>query len=299
MNDRDDVEAILDRFRQWLDAARLEINDEGICDPGDGLQQQRPRDFGLIDLVEEFTALRQEVKLQTKSGRGLFEQTETTLSALRQAIEQFRSVEPKEAQAVWTAGKALVEALADLDEAIDRGYREIERARRQIADVSVRALETALNDLYRSRSWIRRRLLRAYHDQAIEIVNRDRLSRHQFFDSFAEGYGLIQKRLRRVMASERIERIPCEGNPVDPELMTVLEVVELPDQPPGTVAKELRPGYTWRGRVIRYAEVMAVRGSGGASPASSETTPPEREQDQDHFVDERATDCGTDQLDSD
>ena len=93
-------------------------------------KQEPPRDFGVIDLVEEFTALRHEVKLQTKSGRGLIEQTETTVSALRQAIEQFRSVEPKEAQAVWAAGKALAEALADLDEALDRGRREIDRARR-------------------------------------------------------------------------------------------------------------------------------------------------------------------------
>ncbi len=306
MNDRDDVEAILDRFRQWLDAGHAEVNHDGSCEPGGGLQQQPPlRDFGIIDLVEEFTALRHEVKLQTKSGRGLSEQTETMLLALRQAIEQFRSVEPKEAQAVWTAGKALAEALADLDEAIDRGYREIERARHQIAGESVRALEQALNDLHRSRSWIRRRLLRAYHNQVIEVVSRDGPSRHEFFDSFAEGYGLIQRRLRRVMASERIERIPCQGNPVDPELMTVLEVVEQPDQPPGTVVKELRPGYTWRGRVIRYAEVVAVRGSAGTSPGSSETTPPEREQEhfgddfEDDSEDETGTDRRADQSDSD
>ena len=88
-----------------------------------------PREFGIIDLVEEFTALRHELKLQTKSGRGLIEQTDNTVAALRQAIDQFRSVEPKEAQAAWTAGKALAEALADLDEALVRGEREIDRAR--------------------------------------------------------------------------------------------------------------------------------------------------------------------------
>ena len=44
----------------------------------------------VIDLVEEFTALRHELKLQTKSGRGLIDQTENTVAALRQAIDQFR-----------------------------------------------------------------------------------------------------------------------------------------------------------------------------------------------------------------
>ncbi len=85
------------------------------------------RDFGIIDLVEEFTALRHEVKLQTKSGRGLSEQTETTLEALKRAIEEVKSVVPRDAQAVWAAGKALAEGLADLDEALHRGEREIAR----------------------------------------------------------------------------------------------------------------------------------------------------------------------------
>jgi molecular chaperone GrpE len=298
MNDRDDVEAILDRFRQWLDAAHASAGEQGTLAPGTLSEQEAPaRDFGIIDLVEEFTALRQEVKLQTKSGRGLLEQTETTLAALRQAIEQFRSVEPKEAQAVWKAGKALAEALADLDEAIERGHREIERARHLIAELSIRALEDALNDLHRRRSWIRRRLLRAYHGEVMDVVRRDSATRHELFDSLQEGYSLIQKRLRRAMASEQVERIPCDGNAVDPELMTVLEVVELPDQEPGTVVKELRRGYTWRGRVIRYAEVQAVRGAPAASPASDEAAP--RELESDEIEVETETVAGTVWLDSD
>ena len=79
------------------------------------------------------------------------------------------------------------------------------------------------------------------------------------FDSFSKGYGLIQKRLRRVMAAEQVVADSLRGPPVDPELMTVLEVVDSAGDPPGTVAKELRRGYTWRGRVFRYAEVQAVR----------------------------------------
>ena len=131
-----------------------------------GAEPDAVREFGIIDLIEEFTALRHEMKLQTKSSRGLSEQTDTTLAALKQAIEQFRSVEPKEAQAAWTAGKALAEGLADLDEALDRGEREIERARRQIAELSPASLEAELHELHRSRSWIRRRLLRRYHSRS-------------------------------------------------------------------------------------------------------------------------------------
>jgi molecular chaperone GrpE len=288
MNDRDDVEAILDKFRDWFESARVEAD----LPPGDaagtdaGSDDVRSDQFGLIDLVAEFTALRHEVKLQTKNGRGLIEQSETVLAALKQAIEHFQSVEPKEDQAVWTAGKALALALADLDEAIDRGYREIERARQLIAEQSPRALAAELEDLHRRRGWLQRRLLRPFHAEVMRLVADSGRERHEFFESFLEGYGLIQKRLRRVMASEQVERIPCEGRPVDPERMTVLEVTDDPTRSPGSVVKELRRGYTWRGRVVRYAEVQAVRAAGsrhatanGQSELEQEEDPVDRETD--------------------
>ncbi|MCA1686979.1 MAG: nucleotide exchange factor GrpE, partial [Planctomycetia bacterium] len=111
-----DDEAVLSRFRQWLAEARA--GDDG---PDPLPPEANEPEIGLYRLVEEFTALRQEVKLQTKSGRGLQEEAESLLTGLRQAIEQFRSVAPKEEQAALAAARPLAEALADLDEALDRG----------------------------------------------------------------------------------------------------------------------------------------------------------------------------------
>jgi molecular chaperone GrpE len=186
------------------------------------------------------------------------EQADSMVGALRQAIEQFRSVEAKEAQAVWSAGKVLAEALADLDEALDRGRREIEKASRRIAEDSSDALAQALDDRFRRRSWIQRRLAGGYHQEVLNVVREAGRVRRDLFDSLLEGYGLIQNRLGRVMKSERIDRIPCEGNPVDPERMIVIAVVENSSRPAGTVVRELRSGYTWKGRLLRYAEVEAV-----------------------------------------
>jgi GrpE len=72
-----------------------------------------------------------------------------------------------------------------------------------------------------------------------------------------------------VLASEQIAHIPCEGKLVDPELMIVIEVVDEPRDRPGTVVTELRRGYTWKGRLIRCAEVQAVRG------AATQIAPPD------------------------
>jgi len=278
MNDRQGVADILDRFRHWLETELEEPLDLDTAALGATPEQDGAGEFGVIDLVEEFTALRHELKLQTKSGRGLLEQTETTISAMKQAIEQFRAVERSEDQAVWSTGKPLAESLADLDEALERGRREIERAKRKIADESIRSLEAALHDVHRRRSWIRRRLLRAYHADVLDVVARAGLGQHDLFDALLEGYGLIQKRLNRVMKSEKIERIACGGNPVDPERMTVLEVLDDPSQPPGTVVKELRRGYTWRGRVIRYAEVQATRTPPSTTYASHDGAGPPRDE---------------------
>jgi molecular chaperone GrpE len=281
MNQRTDIdiEATLEKFRHWLIEARASSDGSAMREPSSNADTHtQAREFGIIDLIEEFTALRHELKLQTKSGRSLIDQSDATVLALRQAFERIRAVDVKEAQSVWGAGKALAEALADLDEALLRGEREIERARRQIATEALSRLTSNLQTLYRRRSWLKRRILRSYHHEVIEAIASDGPARNQLFDSFMEGYGLIAKRLGRVLASEQIAHIPCEGKAVDPELMTVIEVVDEPRDRPGTVVKELRRGYTWKGRLIRCAEVQAVRG--GAPEVSRMHEPDESEEEE-------------------
>ena len=110
------------------------------------------------------------MKLQTKSSRGLQEQAEALLAGLSRAIEQFRAVEPKESQAAWSAARPLAEALADLDEALDRGRTEVEKAGRRLVDEPVRALEAALDALDARQSWFRRFWTRPYRDQVRALV---------------------------------------------------------------------------------------------------------------------------------
>jgi molecular chaperone GrpE len=78
-------------------------------------------------------------------------------------------------------------------------------------------------------------------------------------DSLVAGYQLILNRLQRVMKEQEIYRMECVGKPVDPNSMTVMEVVEDSVSPPGLVVEEVRPGYYWKAKVFRYAEVRAIR----------------------------------------
>ncbi len=259
MTDLTADEALLSRFRQWLrdahaDAEALDSGSETL------LPEPVAPEVGLYRLIEEFTALRHEVKLQTKGSRGLQEQAEALLPALRQAIEQFRSVGSKEEQAAQAAVRPLAEALADLDEALDRGQTEVQKARRRLDTEPAATLAADLEALYARQSWIGRRRLHSYHQQVRDLVGRrEGEGGSGLADALLEGYELIRARLGRALDAAQIRRMDCVGRLVDAELMTVIELVDAPERPPGQVVDEVRRGYTWRGRVLRFAEVRAAR----------------------------------------
>ena len=275
MIDPPDDEALLDRFRRWLRDARADAAELGP----DEAAPPEP-EVGLYRLIEEFTALRHEVKLQTKGSRGLQEQAEALLPALRQAIEQFRAVGPKEEQAAQAAGRPLAEALADLDEALERGRAEVEKARPRLATDPAGTLGAGLDALYAQQSWFRRPWLRAYHEQVRDLVDRGAAEpRPGLAEALLEGYDLIRARLARALESAQITRINCVGRPVDPGRMAVVALVDASGRPPGAVVDEVRRGYTWRGRVLRFAEVRAAR---APAPEIAPTTPIEDEHGHDH-----------------
>ena len=262
MSDWPDDQSVLTRFRRWLDEAHAEadaLGEDGGVIPGEA-EVSYP---GLLRFVEEFTALRHELKLQTKSARGLQEQTEIIVRAMQEAIEQFRSVEANQAEAADRAAKPLVEALVELDEALQRGRKVIETARQRILEDAAGRMHQQLDDLFRGQSLLKRWLCRRWHRATRQICLEHATGIHRsIFESLLEGYGLILNRLGRAMRKHEIYRMQCVGKPADPNSMTVVEVVDDPLQPPGLVVEEVRPGYYWKGKVLRFAEVRAIQGLG-------------------------------------
>jgi molecular chaperone GrpE len=261
-------EQILDRFRQWLQNARHEADQlaEGQqaseCLPAEGGQE-----IGLYQLVEEYTSLRHELKLQTRSARGLDEQVESLLKGLREAIDALRSIQPKEAEAAWSAGRSLATALAELDEALDRGRVQFDKVGQRLAVAPTEALLADLDELHARQPWFVRQASRRYPGQVRNLLaaRQDGKERRSLVETLLEGYGLIQQRLKRALGAERIEKIATVGVPVDPERMMVVDVVDVPGRPAGTVVEEIRRGYAWNGRLLRYAEVRAARAPSAGS----------------------------------
>ena len=259
MDNWPDHEEILTRCQDWLRQTRSECDS---LDEHASAEEGPDEPVGLYQLVEQLTALRHDMKLLAKATRGTEERNEATLLSLQAAIEQFRGVESKEEEAADKAARPLAEALVELDESLVRCRSVIEQAKHRILeDVNAELKEgrDRLDELFRTQPWWRRLLCRPWHNAARELYSGHVTDTcRNLFDSLLEGYDLIGNRLRRTMEQRSIVRVQCLGEQADPNRMTVVEVVSDPTRRPGTVIEEVRPGYCWDGRVLRFAEVKAV-----------------------------------------
>jgi molecular chaperone GrpE len=253
-------ELILDQFRKWLQETRQEAaeNDDGANSIAPFSQR-----FSLGRLVEEFTALRHELKLQTRSSRGLEERVEASMATLADAAATLRSAAAREVAAgSELSDKNIATALADLDEALDRGREQWKKNIARLAGPSSPTTITQLNEIHTGQTWWQRRFTSAYHHRICRQIERAeeqaRGERQALLTALLNGYDLIQQRLSRTMANAGVIRIPAIGQIVDPELMVVVEVIDAPG-PPGQVYEEIRRGYIWKSGLLRPAEVRAIR----------------------------------------
>jgi molecular chaperone GrpE len=81
----------------------------------------------------------------------------------------------------------------------------------------------------------------------------------QKFDALLVGYQMGLQRLERVLAQQGLEPIACVGEPFDPEIMEVVDVVRDSERDSTEVLEEVRRGYLWNGRVFRFAQVRVAR----------------------------------------
>jgi molecular chaperone GrpE (heat shock protein) len=74
-----------------------------------------------------------------------------------------------------------------------------------------------------------------------------------------DGLAVLRDKLLWSLAAHGATPMAVLGQPLDPRLHHVVEVCAGPGEP-DTVVRQVRPGYLWRGRVLRPAEVVTVAG---------------------------------------
>jgi len=229
------------------------------------LPDDAPPEFGLVDVIEAFTALRHELREQIRESRASAE-------AVHGAAKTLQELESKllagAAEGSTDESRRLAELIADVDHQLTRSIAAVEqtetnRRRREESEThAVRAYFEKMNPLAR---WLARPLLTFVLEQRRNGDQREETPA-------VEGLNLLLARLRRTMKELHIERVDTQGQPFEANSMNAIGTVESSEIPPGAVAEQLAPCYRWHGRILRYADVRVTAQPSAEKPADDENS---------------------------
>ena len=205
---------VLEDFRQWLDAE---------AEPPEH-EEPDAADCDLRDLFAEFTALRQEIRLQNR--------------------EQAR------------AGRELAAAAARYDAAAGLA----ERGSETLVAFEERVARTAEDRCLSESLEVRDALVRG-RDAAARLRERPRLfgRRPRGIDGVVEGYELAIGRFDRLLSRFDVRRVQTVGQPFDARVMHAVEARRVDRAGDGEVVDELRSGFVRHDDVLRLADVVVNR----------------------------------------
>lgn len=78
--------------------------------------------------------------------------------------------------------------------------------------------------------------------------------------AWASGIELIYRKLKNILESEGVERIPAEKEEFDPNRHEAITYEESPDHKSGEIIEVIQQGYTLGDRIVRPAMVRVARG---------------------------------------
>lgn len=109
---------------------------------------------------------------------------------------------------------------------------------------------------------VRESLGRTFSGVLDALDNLERALGHAEDNPLAEGVRLVHKQVLDILTAEGLERIDTLDRPFDPQVAEAVSVVPVEDASlANTVLEELRPGYRFRGKVLRAAQVRVGQAS--------------------------------------
>jgi molecular chaperone GrpE len=79
------------------------------------------------------------------------------------------------------------------------------------------------------------------------------------FKAVQEGVDMIHGQIQKFLKDIGVERIKTVGEKFDPHVHEAIETIEADDKEEGLITDELKPGYTFNGRLLRPASVKIVK----------------------------------------
>lgn len=232
--------------------------------------------FDLETVTRQFTALRQEVNLQTRAVRAQQEQNAQMLEALKQASEKEVPSEPSDERG-WL--KTMVETY----DALSLARRELAKVQDSFAATLSHApaaqlkvpdppkfgavlpwwarmfglgkrIDAAMTPLL---TWTGQlALARTTGDPREDpLLGRAR----DVLQSVLAGYTMSLQRLDRAFAQYGLMPIQAIGAAFDPDRMEAIDIVTGTGKASGEVVEEIRRGYLWQGSLFRTAQVRVAK----------------------------------------
>ena len=236
--------------------------------------------FGILDIVEAFTALRHEYRTNTRESRQLAELLQQTTRRLEDVT---RTVSRTVTAASDTSADRLPETRAWVDTLIEVDLiltRAVDAAERSISGLRHRqsraddwdSLEQEIADHFATLGPLRRWFCRGFLQLVQESIRRRaEIARGRpAADPTAEGLQMVVARVRHLLGEHHIERVDTIGTPFDAQCMNAIEAIEAAGEQPGTVVRQLSPAYRWQHKLIRYAEVCVAQSQVPSDPLNPE-----------------------------
>ncbi|MEX1224138.1 MAG: nucleotide exchange factor GrpE [Pirellulales bacterium] len=236
------------------DAASLDAMPPDAVPPDAVPPDAAPPEFGLLDVIEAFTAMRHDWRGQVRESRALSELVQTAAATLQEM--EGKLLERIDRQTTDDA-RQFAELLTETDHQLTRAIDAVEQSeayRASHEDADTEAIQQRFDQMGPLARWFARPLM--------DVVMKHRPEYDQSAGrAEVEGLNLVLARLRRGLKEQGVERIDVLGEPFDANLMNAIGAVEADDQeyPSGHVAEQLAPAYRWRGQLLRYADVRVIK----------------------------------------
>ncbi len=232
---------------------------------------RREPEFGLVDVIEAFTAMRHEWRTQSKESREF-------AGSLTATADQILQLERRMAEAIAglqetivqrgsdDTSRRLAETLADIDHHLAHAVDAVTTAEHVLLDgdaASSSAWKHLVDQQLEQQGRLRRFFVRSFAGSlkaAIEAqAQRSADEAAKQIDSQRSGLQMLVDRVRRMLTDQEVERIDTAGQPFDAEIMHAIDAAETSHCRSGHVAKQYSAAYRWRGKLLRYAEVRVAK----------------------------------------
>jgi len=227
-----------------------EIPANDVCKPDTGTVSEEPQ-FGLLDMVEAFTAMRHEWRTQSKQNRDLAQ----SIQAITKLLTRVESTIDQKFLASSNDGglQKLISLVIDLDISLTRA---VEATSQHASKTQQAELLASVRRSHEQAGFFSRLVNRRFYHQIILAIQNQSPGDP---DPSIEGVRLVLHRLRRMMSDQDLTRVETVGKEFDGETMKAISAIESNQQESGNVVQEITPAYFYKGRLVRVAEVRVAK----------------------------------------